>query len=149
MAATLMPGKVLDYAGTLMNAVPGVQCWTGKRRFSEAEDVEEQVRLLTPESQCKMWLWVSERRGSLPWNPQGVTIAGKVLVRLPRNTSSACDAMYDLLETIVGELENATKWSVVPALPKGGKWSQPDEGLEDDVAEFDISADFDVGPTCE
>ena len=150
MAGTYLPAKVLDLCTSSCNGVTGIQAWQGRKVWTDAEDVETDVRALTAESEGRIWLWVQSRQGqTYSWQPFVVTIMGELLLRLDIHQSSACDVLYDKVEEIAKALDNASQFALVPAIPFGVTWEMMRDTPEDGVARFEFTANFKVGPNCE
>lgn len=150
MAGTYLPAKVLDLCTSMCNSITGIQAYQGRKVWTDAEDIESDVRALNAESQGRIWFWIQSRQGqTYSWQPYMVTIMGELLLRLDIHQSSACDILYDKVEEVAKALDNATQFAAAGAVPFGVTWQMIRDTPEDGVARFEFTANYKVGPSCE
>ena len=119
-AGTTALTKNMDQIVTLVGAVTGIssaRTYAGKKHFTDAQNLENIIKALSDQSQGIFAIWFKDREVDTQIRP-GTYIYGALIgVPLEYNTTTDCNTLYDLLESILTAIfqENEyTSWGSKP-----------------------------------
>jgi hypothetical protein len=138
-------------AGQIVAAAPGFDytgsTFVGKKRYSDVEWLEQDIRALAAQTAGKAFLWVSGRDAGTQTEVGTVQLRGIISIHLP-NITSNCQQMINLMDSLVTVLNNEVSWRAVPAKPTKITYAERDreDALRDEIQDFDILITLMVGP---
>jgi hypothetical protein len=146
-AGTFAPTRLLDRIGVVAAAITALtdRVYQGKKRFSEAENLEENIRALTAETQGYFGFWMGPRREGKVTERGTVTVLGLLVLNLPKDSTSDCNSAYEVAETLLRALKLQSNFSSQGAAFKEGSYQIVDDSLEDGIAEFDFEVTYEIG----
>lgn len=146
-AGTVTATKLMDRIKVVAEAVAALtgRTFQGKKRFSEAENLEELVRALTAETQGYFGFWLGPRIGRKPTERGSVVVNGSLLVSLPKDDTSDVNSAYEVADTLLKALLTQSNFSNIGIGISEGSWEPVSDDLEDGIAEFEFKLTYEAG----
>lgn len=145
-AGTTTITKTLDQCRQALTVIPGLTVYQGKKRFAEADNLEETIRASTPEATGWVSIWMEEYVGNNQTNMTQLTVGGLLVSFLPKDTTTDVNILYDLVFACVTALQKESNYSY--ARPEGVTVQRSNDEIEDSIVGYDLRARFKLGPTC-
>lgn len=138
--------QTLTEVGTVTNALGGLTVSQGRTRYQDSTDAENDVRALTVEVQGKLWYWMDEYRGAQQTKTTEMTIMVMYECRMAKDSSSTLQSLVGKIMDIVTALQLESNFTM--ARPMGVNVKRSPDDLENNIAQWELSTRFMVGPTC-
>ncbi len=146
-AGTVSPTRLLDRVNVIASAVGALtgRVYQGKKRFAEVDNLEQDIRALTAETEGVFGFWMGPRRAGKPTERGTITIVGTLLVNLPKDTTTDCNSAYEVAEALLRALMLQSNFTSQGAGISEGSYQLVDDSLEDGIAEFDFEVTYEIG----
>jgi hypothetical protein len=146
MAATRLLGIVVEDVAASIATVAGSTTYTGKIRYPDNQVLQDQIRLLTPETQAYTitWLHIGTRA---PVSVTTTLVRTLIFIKLPKDTSSTCEKMYDFLDKIVTAVTQDANYRNA-VIPLEATLVREDDELQDSVAIWRLDVDVQMPLSC-
>jgi hypothetical protein len=146
--ALKISGKLNDICHAQLSAITGVTAYKGKLRMQDNTDFEEQVRGQAKETQCYAVTWVTQEiRRPIESTTGTVELSILLFFRLDQFTTTDCNSMYDLVDTIGESLTPDAVWGSLGCKMNRIQINRVENGLQDNIAEWKMTVTLDV-PFC-
>lgn len=145
--ATKLMGKLNDASFAALTGTTNVTPYQGRVRIPDTTDFESSVRGLDPESECIAVTWV----GSMNKRPLENGTAEVIVLlffNLPKDSSSDCNKMYDLVDDVVKALCIDATWEDIGVKATDCVALRVEDGLQDDLVEWRVIVSLSIPPAC-
>jgi hypothetical protein len=140
-------GKLNDAAYGALITITGVTAYQGRVRLPDTTDFESNIRALEPEGECIAIDWVTATNKA-PVEMGTAELTVLLFFNFPKDDTTDCNTMYDLVDEIVTALAKDSVWEPVSSRALGITTLRVEDGLQDDVAEWRITVNLQIPPAC-
>lgn len=153
-AGTDVVTRTLDAMATAVGAVSGMtaRVYQGRKVFEDNENFENVIRALTAETQGALGLWLDGCTARGQTSPGEMNVVGLAGIRLPKDTSSDCNSLYELLRAIQRVLSLEATYQSIGSKPLEVTFAEsegPDDMAEcDGISWWDFTMRYDIGLIC-
>lgn len=150
-AGTVNVTKILDAIGVAVAAVTGMagaRTFQGYKVFGESENLNDDVRALTAQSQGYFDFDLGPRSAGSAIGMGEMKVVGELRARLPKDTTTDVNSVYELAERVLRACMLEATFSGSGGQVKSGSYSIRDDEHKDSVVIFDYELTYGLGPIC-